>query len=218
MGLNKLSTTPTHCIRLLIIFALLRSIFFRTTASANATPSPPISSNYTPRHRGDLQIINISQHILTTDETKQFQKGLSFVPTSQYNSFHWVKDVNLFIRKIKWARFFLNKDRERSSDLGLDQTGLRTLEELLEEGNRLQGTGPFTDLKRKSKKYPPLDNTTYIDTFLELVTKELKDLSAPRHGTTQNITKGKLEALRTLANDKTLRQRGKYRGNEFRYL
>lgn len=154
-----------------------------------------------------MQVINLSQHKLTKYETELLQRGLSFVPTSRYNSFHWVKDINLFVRKIKWARFFENKDRERAHDLGLDQTdlvGLRILEELEEENEKVQGLGPFTDLKKKSKKYPPLDNTTHIDVFLELVIKELKELAVPKHGTTHNITRGELEALINLEKNKQL--------------
>lgn len=38
--------------------------------------------------------------------------------------------------------------------------------------------------------------------FLKLVTNELKELPAPSHGTTHNVTKGELEALTALEKHK----------------
>lgn len=37
-------------------------------------------------------------------------KGLSFVPMSIFNTFTWVRELHLFVRKLKWHKFFKAKD------------------------------------------------------------------------------------------------------------
>lgn len=74
------------------------------------------------------------------------KKGLSFVPMTRFDDFEWMKDLNLFIRRAKWVRFFYKK-KDKCSDFGLDLDdleGMEVLEDLLEEGKRPSGEGPFT--------------------------------------------------------------------------
>lgn len=54
------------------------------------------------------------------------------------------------------------------------------IQELLEENVRNSWEGPFTNLSNESRSIPPCENYLCIDTFLEVVTKELKDLSGTK--------------------------------------
>lgn len=46
----------------------------------------------------------------------------------------------------------------------------------LEENERAPGEGPFTNLSNKSTRPPPQDPYSSIDVFLNIVSKELRDL------------------------------------------
>ncbi|XP_075172137.1 putative C-mannosyltransferase DPY19L4 [Anomaloglossus baeobatrachus] len=131
------------------------------------------------------QIINLSSCSLSEKQYDVLKKGLSFVPTNDFNCFHWVKDLQLFGRKLKWRKFFLNNDRENCKRMGLteeDLEGYQSLMGLLQEQSTTSenGLGPFTRLRGKSKKMPPQGDTLNIDIFLELVERDLKRI--PRKG------------------------------------
>ncbi|CAJ0941598.1 unnamed protein product, partial [Ranitomeya imitator] len=57
-----------------------------------------------------------------------------------------------------------------------DLADVRILADLLEEGQRPEGLGPFTDLKPRSTRMPPLSDNNSIDIFSKL-RKALEDLS-----------------------------------------
>lgn len=59
-----------------------------------------------PEQTDDLQVMNLSDYILSEDKNNLLRKGIIFVPMNRYNCFEWVKDFNLFIRKVRWARHF----------------------------------------------------------------------------------------------------------------
>lgn len=47
-----------------------------------------------------LQVINLSDIILTTDEINLLKKVFTFTPTPAYNAFEWIKDLKLFGRRL----------------------------------------------------------------------------------------------------------------------
>lgn len=54
------------------------------------------------------QIINLTDWVL--------KKGMGFVPTTKYNPFDWIKNLNLFIWKVKW--------KKQRDTLGVEETEL----------------------------------------------------------------------------------------------
>lgn len=47
----------------------------------------------------------LAKSILSTDEINLLKKGFTFTPTSIYDSFTWVKDINLFARKLALHKY-----------------------------------------------------------------------------------------------------------------
>lgn len=76
-----------------------------------------------------------------------------------------------------------------------DMYGVRTLEVLPGEGERVHGEGPHRDLRCKSTRQPPKEHIPCIEIFLKLVTNELRELSLPKYTGIKNRMKGKMEAL-----------------------
>lgn len=55
---------------------------------------------------------------------------------NRFNVFTWVKDLNIFTRKLKWHKFFKVQKRNEALGLGIDPedvSGVLALTELLEE-------------------------------------------------------------------------------------
>lgn len=103
--------------------------------------------NYKRQLADEMQIINLSDHILTDDEI------LILSQPPKYNSFEWTKNINMFIRKDRWAKFVYKRNKRMCNDVGLEMSyleGIETLKSLYEESNRPVGEGPFTELHNKS--------------------------------------------------------------------
>ncbi|XP_069611069.1 uncharacterized protein [Ranitomeya imitator] len=85
------------------------------------------------RTQGGLQVINLSDHVLTSSQLSVLSRGLSFSPTNGFNFFTALKDLHLFSRKLILKK--LHSGRGHGSDtLGCtEEETLRILEELLEE-------------------------------------------------------------------------------------
>ncbi|XP_069601861.1 uncharacterized protein [Ranitomeya imitator] len=84
-------------------------------------------------HQGGLQVINLSDHVLSESQLRVLEKGLSFAPTNGFNFFTALKDLHLFSRKLILKKLH---SRGGHGSEGLDCTegeALRILEELLEE-------------------------------------------------------------------------------------
>lgn len=93
----------------------------------------------------------------SAEEHSILSKGLIFVPTTRFDNFGWVKDLNLFIRRLKWAMFFNKKNKRECQAYGLEQNdweGFKTLESLWAGSNRELEEGPFTSFHTKSRKNP----------------------------------------------------------------
>ncbi|MEE6470790.1 hypothetical protein FKM82_009063 [Ascaphus truei] len=54
----------------------------------------------------ELTIINLSDIILTDNQISVLKYGLSFSPIYNTESFTWVKDLNLFCRKLLLHKFY----------------------------------------------------------------------------------------------------------------
>ncbi|XP_069601391.1 uncharacterized protein [Ranitomeya imitator] len=91
------------------------------------------------RAQGGLQVINLSDHVLTNCQLRVLGRGLSFSPTNGFNFFTALKDLHLFSRKLVLKK--LHFGRGHGSDpLGCtEEEALRILEELLEEQTTTSG-------------------------------------------------------------------------------
>lgn len=119
----------------------------------------------------------------------------------------WIKDLHLFIRKLKWKKLFANNDLIRCEELGLDLSDIENmniLTELLSENKREPGQGPFIDLKRKSTRMPPPDEYNNLDVFLQVVSEELEKVQTHCPGLHYNRSRQETEALTRLEKNKNL--------------
>lgn len=60
-------------------------------------------------------------------EISVLKKGLSFVPTTHFKVFEWIKDLNLFTRKLKWKKCYKMHDARRCLEMGIDTDDLPCL-------------------------------------------------------------------------------------------
>ncbi|KAM4038358.1 uncharacterized protein ACNLHF_016669 [Anomaloglossus baeobatrachus] len=149
----------------------------------------------------EMQIVNLSRHRLSSNEEKILRSGLSFVPTTRFDAFNWVKDVHLFVRKLKWRKHFCLVNRKRSQELGISVDMLEDVDTLIElenEGTREIGKGPFSTLKNKSKKTPPLGDYTTLDLFCKIVSDEIKMIHPRKHATISNVAEDDRDAITNL--------------------
>lgn len=149
---------------------------------------------------------------MSSSELEILQKGISFVPSARFDLFTWIKDVNLFIRKLKWKKFFAVNNHKRSLELGLcpeDMERIDTLVSIMDEEDHDPSHGPFTSCRAKSTKMPPPGNDEVLDTFLFMVTDSLekrntsdtlKNLSEINH----NLSRDQLLALKNLETDSSI--------------
>lgn len=99
------------------------------------------------------QIINLTTYMSSTYEISVLRKGLGFVPTIKFNSFTWINDLHLFVRKLKWKSLFKRKNKHNQfTRLGVeeeDSEGMDILVSLLTEKERGIGKGSIYKLKTK---------------------------------------------------------------------
>lgn len=79
------------------------SSFFRKKGDTlhPSGPSPNTEINI-----DENQIINLTTYSFTMHELSVLKKGLGFVPITRFSSFTWIKDIHVFVRKLKWKSFF----------------------------------------------------------------------------------------------------------------
>ncbi|CAJ0936833.1 unnamed protein product [Ranitomeya imitator] len=166
---------------------------------------PPLA--VTQFEQDDNQVINLSSYILTMSEKQVLKKGLTFVPTMRFDPFTWIKDLNLFTRKLRWRNFFYKNDSQKCQQLGIsveDLSDLDILTELSEEGSRVAGEGPFSDLKPTSSRMPPSCDFGSIDVFQKLVTDEINSIIPSLDPTHPNLTSSERRSLNDLKNNTSL--------------
>lgn len=140
----------------------------------------------------------MTDYTLSTEELSLLKKGLGFVPTTRYDAFTWLKDIDLFLRKLRWKKFFKQHDDQTCHQLVIsdeDLPGVRTLVELLDDNTRGYGEDPYTDLRPKSKQTPPLMDYSEIDIFQKVVSDELNTLSSTSPCLSSNLTSKEKNAL-----------------------
>lgn len=127
-------------------------------------------------------------------------KGLSFVPLPKYNTFKWTTDINLFVRKLKWKKFFSIQARKEAAELGIPPDMLQDVRLLYDIADTIpdSGQGPMTTLRGRNTKMPPLGDISVPDVFLDAVTRDLEQL---RVHSTNNCTPTDLKALASLEGD-----------------
>ncbi|CAJ0967227.1 unnamed protein product [Ranitomeya imitator] len=135
------------------------------------------------------------------------KKGLTFVPTMRFDPFTWIKDLNLFTRKLRWRNFFYKNDLQKCQQLGISAEDLNDFEiltELSEESSRVAGEGPFSDLKPTSSRMPPSCDFGSIDVFQKLVTDEINNIIPSFDSTHPNLTHLERKSLNDLKNNTSL--------------
>ncbi|XP_069588840.1 uncharacterized protein [Ranitomeya imitator] len=93
----------------------------------------PVGHQSDGRTQGGLQVVNLSNHVLSESQLNVLSRGLSFSPTNGFNFFTALKDLHLFSRKLILKK--LHSGGGNGSDiLGCtEEDTLRILEELLDE-------------------------------------------------------------------------------------
>ncbi|CAJ0952335.1 unnamed protein product [Ranitomeya imitator] len=124
------------------------------------------------------------------------------------DTFEVVKDLNLFIRRLKWKKFFLKEDRRQCMELGISDELLQDVQMLFHLSDLVpnqDGTGPFTDLRNKSSKMPPsMGDLGSIDIFLNLVTEDIMKLSENKRRGRFNLSRSEMACLCKLEKDHSI--------------
>ncbi|KAM4035374.1 uncharacterized protein ACNLHF_014494 isoform 2-T2 [Anomaloglossus baeobatrachus] len=80
------------------------------------------------------QVINLSQHLLSTSQIDVLSRGLSFSPSNAFHCFTAVKDLYIFARKVILTKLHNRRTQHFSGPLDLrEQQAIQDLEELLDE-------------------------------------------------------------------------------------
>ncbi|XP_056380387.1 uncharacterized protein LOC130275860 [Hyla sarda] len=72
---------------------------------------------------------------------------------------------------------------------------------LLSENDRVMGQGPFTNLRCKSTKMPPPIESSNLDVFLDMVTREIERIPSWNEQIPSNLSDRELTALKQLERD-----------------
>lgn len=93
-----------------------------------------------PNESSRLQVINLSDHVLTETQKEVLSLGLNFSPTADYDLFTAVKDLHLFARKLVLKKLH---NKLRQDDVGWTPEELRVIDIL--EGLESESTPSATD-------------------------------------------------------------------------
>lgn len=88
--------------------------------------------NIYPKNNYNMDVINLSDYILSTEERTLLLKGLSFCLDSNLDAFEAIKDLNLFARKLLFQSLY-SKNRDKQSITTSQHKDLDDLLTLLEE-------------------------------------------------------------------------------------
>lgn len=164
-----------------------------------------------------LNIINLSSHLLTTDKISVLSKGFTFCPNNKLDTFEVIKDLHVYARKLLLKSKF---EKEKLGSEGCrtysQQQTLDNLNSLLEESDPRdpidlesllkQATDPSTEttttitkssLKKTSSLYQALSSNHGIATFLKLVCQEIKTLN-PTSPSLGNLTSEKIALKKSI--------------------
>uniref|UniRef100_A0A8C5M9D4 Reverse transcriptase domain-containing protein n=1 Tax=Leptobrachium leishanense TaxID=445787 RepID=A0A8C5M9D4_9ANUR len=132
-----------------------------------------------------IGIINLSGHNLTQGQIGVLSKGLKYVPKQQGDTFNTFVDLQKFKRKLCLKRFFAKKPLER----------------IITSTNQYV----HTTLKEKSQFYPRYMISKEIDTFDQMIQRDIRKLEKnTRHTKPSNLTKEEYEGLKQIKRDTNL--------------
>ncbi|XP_069605746.1 uncharacterized protein [Ranitomeya imitator] len=97
------------------------------------TPPQSLEKKAKPTNR--LEVMNLSDRVLTKDQLGVLGLGLTFVPTNSFNYFTAMKDTQLFLRKVILRKLHFKSRDDVGLDTTLEQEALAALEELAEEAD-----------------------------------------------------------------------------------
>ncbi|CAJ0929938.1 unnamed protein product [Ranitomeya imitator] len=146
-----------------------------------------------------LQVINLSDHVLTPMEFSVLQKGLSFVPTHIADKFTLVKDLYLFCRKLTFQVMYRRPDILQTIPTDERQT-FQDLLELLEE-NEVEPNRRKFPYRNKSLKTPSFSLVPAIKIFFEMVKQDIMAMPIRVSGPS-NLSIEEKRALTALQNNR----------------
>ncbi|XP_069611902.1 uncharacterized protein [Ranitomeya imitator] len=146
-----------------------------------------------------LQVINLSEHVLTSMELSVLQRGLSFVPTHIADKFTLIKDLYLFCRKLTFQVMHRRPDILQTMPIDERQT-FQDLLELLEENEPSSHRKRFPH-RNKSLRTPSFSLVPAIKIFFEVVKRDIMAMPIRVSGPS-NLNIEERRALTALQNNK----------------
>lgn len=142
-----------------------------------------------------MKVINLSDHTLTPPQLEVLSLGLTFSPTSRFDTFSAVKDLHLFARKLLFKIYYL-KNLQTGLTTQEEREALENLESLLREQVSTEPSHFPTTLIPSSTRFPPLSMYSNIETFVKMVTSEFSKISTSV--THDNCTRAQRTAIQDL--------------------
>ncbi|CAJ0960586.1 unnamed protein product [Ranitomeya imitator] len=142
-----------------------------------------------------LEVINLSNHILSSDQLDVLQRGLTFSPTNKFDLFTATKDLYLFLRKLILKKLF-EKDGQLSISDDAEREALMALEDLLDEQTSgVVSTFP-RDCRPRSTRFPPLSACPAVEIVTKMVLQDFQKIPTKRRK--DNLTSKQRLALEQL--------------------
>lgn len=132
----------------------------------------------------DVNVVNLTDFPLNEHHISLLKRGLSFSPKSAMQEFEVYKDINMFLRKVIFRSWHLNRENTdtKKSVNQEEQEALNNLILLLQENldsesdseksERLDMSNRPSNLVIKSSKMPPISKHKWIKLFLDQVQRE----------------------------------------------
>uniref|UniRef100_A0A8C5MKL4 Uncharacterized protein n=1 Tax=Leptobrachium leishanense TaxID=445787 RepID=A0A8C5MKL4_9ANUR len=123
-----------------------------------------------------------------------------FVPTPHFNKFGWIKDLNLFARKLALHVFKEKKKEREAKNLGVsseDYVHLENILALLDECPP-DASNFFTQFRHKIKFTPSFSDFSNIEVFVNLVTSEIESIKHKDLCWESNLSRYEQRALKEL--------------------
>lgn len=153
-----------------------------------------------PPSKNSLNIIHLSTHPLMQDELRVLEKGLTFCPLIQMNTFEIIKDIHLiicnllvkslFAKKTNWSGLHIHTRAQSYWSANCSYRGKWTwwLARLYRPGNYFSQGGwrhqdasfiktTIKGFKRKSSLYRAPSSNPNAVAFLKLVSKDIQEIS-----------------------------------------
>ncbi|CAJ0929934.1 unnamed protein product [Ranitomeya imitator] len=159
------------------------------------SPNSDYSGEY--NQMDTLQIINLSNYVLSPQEISVLSKGLTFSPVQYMDKFILIKDLFLFCIKIILQALH-NRPQFTPFFDQTEQMVFQDLMDLLREGDEVSGKSRFPH-RNKSRVSPPFSIVPAVKISFDMAKKDIEALPV-KISTTANLTpleKGALSHLKT---------------------